>query len=64
MTHILGFNDQFYSMFYTSPTSNNYLPLSSVVQNIGKRQMIITPTVMTYVQTYFNCFDGTTGGLL
>lgn len=55
LTHILGFNQQFYEFFYISPTSQVKYPMSKVVRNNGLRKMIITPTVKAYIATHFGC---------
>lgn len=62
--HILGVNNVFYDRYYQSFTSSSVIPLSQVTRTANSRTYIILPSVLSYVQTYFGCSDGTTGGIL
>lgn len=65
MVHILGFLPGLFPYYYTDPNSNTRRNYSNVLSSdLSRNQFyIITPTVKSYVQQYFGCYDGT-GGLL
>lgn len=62
ITHLLGFSSEFYGLFSESPTIYKKRPITSVVKNANNKAYIVTPNVMQYVSSYFNCNN--TGGLL
>lgn len=64
MMHILGLNNALYGDFFVSFTSNTKRATSAVTTSISGRDYIISPSVLSYVQTYFSCADGVTGGQL
>ena len=64
MTHVLGFGLTFFDVFYTSPTSEELVPIEKVLKTLNGRTYVITPNVLEFVKKYFNCDDNITGALL
>ena len=67
ITHILVLNPTFYSEYFVSSSSNIKRLRDAVVTapaSNSARLMIITETVLAYVQSHFGCSDGVTGGML
>ena len=59
-------NSQLFSDFYTSYGSGTVATgvTTTTTINSQSRIQIVTTNVKNYVQTFFGCSDGTTGGLL
>ena len=64
VTHILSLNPDLFNRFYLNYTSSVQRTASEVTTTISGRTYITLENVLNYVQTYFDCADGQTGGML
>ena len=60
----MSLNDNLFGQYFVSYTSSVKRTQSEVVSTIGGRNYVVLPNVLAFVQSYFSCSDGVTGGLL
>ena len=61
---MFGLNPILYDKFYTGYNSGVTIDQTRVITSIGGRSYMSLPNVRNYVESYFGCTDGETGGML